>query len=164
MKKYYILIFALPLLLLASCSPDNNMASRMDGVWTITKADVYYFDSTANDFVLDTTHVNPGTVTLIDEGLNKKRHHYDLYCNPGNINLPNGSGSGDYYWSVDVGGTDNDVTRIEFMVDNYPWYSYFSYSVAWDGRRNMIWTSFDNTAAGLDNGNHKKEVWYLEKQ
>jgi hypothetical protein len=164
MKKYYILIFALPLLMLASCSPDNNMASRMDGVWTIKKADVYYFDSTASDFVLDTTHVNPGTVTLIDEGLNKKRHHYDLYCNPGNINLPNVSGSGDYYWSVDVGGTDNDVTRIEFMVDNYPWYSYFSYSVAWDGRRNMIWTSFDNTAAGLDNGNHKKEVWYLEKQ
>ena len=164
MKKYSILIFALPLLMLASCSPDNNMASRMDGVWTITKADVYYFDSTANDFILDTTHLNPGTVTLIDEGLNKKRDHYDLYCNPGNITLPNGSGSGDYYWSVDVGGTDNDVTRIEFMIDDYPWYYYFSYSVAWDGRRNMIWTSFDNTAAGLDNGNHKKEVWYLEKQ
>jgi len=50
------------------------------------------------------------------------------------------------------------------MIDDYPWYYYFSYSVAWDGRRNMIWTSFDNTAAGLDNGNHKKEVWYLEKQ
>jgi len=164
MKKYYILIFALPLLMLASCSPDNNMASRMNGVWNITKAEVSYLDSASNDFVLDTTYINYGTVTLIDEGLNKKRDHYDLYCNPGNITLPNTSGSGDYYWSVDVGGTDNDVTRIEFMIDDYPWYYYFSYSVAWDGRRNMIWTSFDNTAAGLDNGNYKKVVWYLEKQ
>ncbi|HBG70534.1 MAG: hypothetical protein A2W93_03705 [Bacteroidetes bacterium GWF2_43_63] len=164
MKKYLYIHFALALLWLASCSPDNNMASRMDGVWNITKAEVSYFDSASNDFVLDTTYVNPGTVTLIDEGLNKKRDHYDLYCNPGNINLPGGTGSGDYYWSVDVGGTDNDVTRIEFMIDNYPWYYYFSYSVEWDGRRKMLWTTFDNTAAGLDNGNNKKEVWYLEKQ
>lgn len=158
------MIFVLPLLMLASCSPDNNMASRMDGEWKITGADVFYFDSASNDFIVDTTYVNPGTVTLVDEGRNKKRSSYDVYCNPGTISLPNGTGSGDYYWSVDVGGSNNDVVRIEFMIDDYPWYYYFSYSVVFDGRKKMIWTSFDNTTAGMDNGNHKKEVWYLEKQ
>jgi len=71
MKRYIIPVFVLPLLMLASCSPDNNMASRMDGVWNITKAEVFYWDSVENDFIHDTTHINAGTVKLIDEGLKR---------------------------------------------------------------------------------------------
>ena len=164
MKKIIKVLF--PWLIIAfmpSCSKDNQMASRMDGVWTISKSDVFHWDSTANNFVLYQTYDHPGTVTLVDEGMNKKRDHYSLYTNPGNLNLPSGSGSGDYYWSVDV-GPNNDIMRIDFMYDDNPWYYYFSYSIKWENRKTMIWTRFDNIAAGMDNGNNVKEVWTLEKQ
>ncbi len=163
MKKNSIYLFAVLLLLFTACSKDNRMASRMDGEWSITKADVYHWDSTANDFVFYQTYPNPGTVTLVDEGLNKKRDHYDLYTNPGTFSMNMGSLSGEYYWSVDV-GPNNNIARIDFMVDDYPWYYYFSYSVEWDGRGKMIWTSFGNSNGGLDNGNNSKEIWVLEKQ
>lgn len=163
MKKYNLYLIIVVVLLLSACSKDNRMASRMDGVWNITKSDVYHWDSITNEFKFFKTYPNPGTVTLVDEGLNKKRDHYDLYTNPGNINLPAGSGSGDYYWSVDV-GPNKDIARIDFMFDDNPWYYYFSYSIEWDGRKNMIWTRFSNSNAGLDNGNDVKEVWFMEKQ
>ncbi len=150
-------------LVMAACSPDNRMASRMDGTWNISTVEIYDWSSSSASFVLDTTILNAGTVTLVDEGLNKKRDHYDLYTNPGSINLPNGSGSGDYYWSVDV-GPNNDIARIEFMVDDYPFYYYFSYNVEWKSRKEMIWTNIDNSAAGLDNGNDRKEVWFMNRE
>lgn len=158
-----ILFLAIIIAFLCSCSKDNQMASRMDGVWNITQSEIYHWDSTANNFLLYQTIDNPGTVTLVDEGLNKKRDHYDLYTNQGNINLPSGSGSGDYFWSVDV-GPNNKIARIDFMIDDYPWYYYFSYSVKWVNRKTMMWTRFDNIAAGMDNGNNVKEIWTLEKQ
>lgn len=161
--KRNIVFIVIVVSLLTACSKENQMASRMDGVWSITKSEIYHWDSTANNFLLYQTLDNPGTVTLVDEGLNKKRDHYDLYTNPCTFSMSMGSLSGDYYWSVDI-GPNKDIARIDFMVDDYPWYYYFSYSISWVDRKTMIWTRFDNIAAGMDQGNNVKEIWTLKKQ
>ena len=165
MKKLYLIFYLLIISLFFSCSKDNRFAARMAGTWTIETADVYHWDTLSNDFVHTATYNNAGTIKLTDDNKNGKRFDVTPYTNSGVIDIPAGTGSGTYYWSVDE-GNDKDAKRIEFMWEDpyFPIYYYFSYSIEIVNRKTQIWTRNTNTNGGMDSGNKVKEVWRMVKE